>query len=119
VRITGRAKDVIKCSGYSVFAREVEEALSSHPAVARCAVFGSRIPRRRGAGGGGGVPAQLPPLGGELLAWGQRHLAAYKAPRRVYLVEQGGLPQGVTEKVLKRVLRERYAAEPSTRRGPD
>jgi acyl-CoA synthetase (AMP-forming)/AMP-acid ligase II len=110
VRITGRAKDVIKCSGYSVFAREVEEALSSHPAVARCAVFGVPHPEK------GEAPVAVVecrpnfrPSEEELLAWGQGHLAAYKAPRRVYLVEPGGLPQGVTEKVLKRVLRERYA----------
>ena len=112
VRITGRAKDVIKCSGYSVFAREVEEALSSHPAVARCAVFGVPHPEK-GEAPVAVVECRLNfrPSEAELLAWGQRHLAAYKAPRRVYLVEQGGLPQGVTEKVLKRVLRERYAGE--------
>jgi len=31
----GRMKDVIKSGGYSVYARELEEAILAHPAVAR------------------------------------------------------------------------------------
>lgn len=112
IRLTGRAKDVIKCSGYSISAREVEEVLSSHPAVARCAAIGVPHPEK------GELPVAVvecrPGLSAseaELLGWGQRHLAAYKAPRWVRIVEPGALPQGVTEKVLKRLLRERYGGE--------
>ncbi len=112
VRLTGRAKDVIKCGGYSVYASEVEEALASHPAVARAAVIGVPHPDK------GEAPvavlecrAGFSPAEDELLAWCRSRLAAYKVPRRVHQVDPGSLPQGVTEKVLKRVLRERYASD--------
>jgi long-chain acyl-CoA synthetase len=47
----------------------------------------------------------------ELLAWCRTRLGLYKAPRRIHILEKGAMPQGVTEKVLKRVLRERYAGD--------
>jgi len=40
IRIVGRMKDVIKSGGYSVYARELEEAILAHPAVARAIAFG-------------------------------------------------------------------------------
>jgi acyl-CoA synthetase (AMP-forming)/AMP-acid ligase II len=111
VRLAGRAKDVIKCGGYSVYASEVEEALASHPAVARVAVIG--LPHSDK----GEVPvavlecrAGFSPAEDELLAWCRSRLPAYKVPRRIHQVDPGSLPQGVTEKVLKRVLRERFAS---------
>ena len=112
VRLVGRAKDVIKCGGYSVYAPEVEEVIATHPAVASAAVVGVPHPDK------GEVPIAIAelrqgvtPHEGELLAWCRARLAPYKAPRRIHLVEPGALPQGVTEKVLKRVLRERYGGD--------
>ena len=40
IRLVGRMKDVIKSGGYSVYVRELEEAIAAHPAVARAAAFG-------------------------------------------------------------------------------
>lgn len=112
VRLAGRAKDVIKCGGYSVYAREVEEVIMAHPAVANAAVIGAPHPEK------GEVAIAIAELRQgaatreeELLGWCRVRLAPYKAPRRIHLVEPGALPQGVTEKVLKRVLRERYGGE--------
>ncbi len=112
VRLTGRAKDVIKCGGYSVLASEVEDVLTLHPAVARAAVIGVPHPDK------GEVPVAILELQPgsetaerELLAWCSSRLAAYKVPRAVRLAEPGSLPQGVTEKVLKRQLREQHAGE--------
>ena len=112
VRLTGRSKDVIKHGGYSVFAREVEEALASHPSVVRAAVIG--IPHDEKGEVPVAVVECLPGSTQEedaLLAWCKQRLAAYKVPRAVHIVAPGGLPQGVTEKVLKTVLRQRFASE--------
>ena len=40
IRLVGRMKDVIKSGGYSVYVRELEEAMLAHPAVARAVAFG-------------------------------------------------------------------------------
>ena len=40
ITIVDRKKDMIVRNGYNVYPREVEEVLSTHPAVAMCAVFG-------------------------------------------------------------------------------
>ena len=44
IRLVGRMKDVIKSGGYSVYVRELEEAVLAHPAVARAVAFG--LPHR-------------------------------------------------------------------------
>lgn len=115
VRLVGRAKDVIKYGGYTIMPGEVEEVLHSHPAILRAAVVG--IPHADK----GEEPlavvecrSESPPAEEELRSWCRQRLASYKIPRRIHMVEAGALPQGVTEKVLKRVLREQYGgiAEP-------
>ena len=112
IRLVGRMKDVIKSGGYSVYARELEEAIVAHPAVARAAAFG--LPHNEK----GEVPAAAVELHlgskaneGELLDWCRQNLAAYKAPRRIWILESGSLPQNHTEKVLRRTLKERFAGE--------
>jgi acyl-CoA synthetase (AMP-forming)/AMP-acid ligase II len=112
VRIVGRMKEVIKSGGYSVYVRELEEAILAHPAVARAAAFG--LPHAEK----GEIPvaavelhAGSPASESELLEWCRRNLAAYKAPRRIWIVAAGELPQNHTGKVLRRALRERFSAE--------
>ena len=46
IRLVGRIKDVIKSGGYSVYVRELEEAIVSHPAVSRAAAFGIVHPEK-------------------------------------------------------------------------
>jgi acyl-CoA synthetase (AMP-forming)/AMP-acid ligase II len=112
IRLVGRMKDVIKSGGYSVYVRELEEAIAAHPAVARVAAFG--LPHKEK----GEIPAAAVELRegsatseNELLEWCRQNLAAYKAPRRIWVLEAGGLPLNHTGKVLRRELRERYSAE--------
>jgi len=112
VRIVGRIKDVIKSGGYSVYVRELEEAILAHPAVARAAAFG--LPHKDK----GEIPAAAVELRvgsdaseADLLEWCKLNLAPYKAPRRIWILDSGGLPQNHTGKVLRRTLRERFAAE--------
>ncbi len=111
-RLVGRMKDVIKSGGYSVYVRELEEAMMTHPAVARATAFG--LPHAEK----GEIPVGVVELHdgststeGELLDWCRRSLAPYKAPRRIWILEAGGIPQNHTGKVLRRELQERFAGE--------
>jgi len=112
IRLVGRLKDVIKSGGYSVYVRELEEALAAHPAVVRAAAFGQPHPEK------GEIPVAVVELHAdnetseaELLDWCRQKLAPYKAPRRIWIVEAGDMPQNHTGKVLRRALRERFAGE--------
>jgi long-chain acyl-CoA synthetase len=110
IRLVGRAKDVIKTGGYSVYVRELEETILSHPAVARAVAFG--LPHNEK----GEVPVAAVELNpgsalneSDLLGWCRGNLAAYKSPRRIWIVDPGELPQNHTGKYLRRVLQERFA----------
>jgi acyl-CoA synthetase (AMP-forming)/AMP-acid ligase II len=112
IRLVGRMKDVIKSGGYSVYVRELEEAIVAHPAVARAAAFG--LPHKEK----GEIPAAAVELHqgsstseNDLLDWCRKNLAAYKAPRRIWILETGALPHNHTGKLLRRALKERFAAE--------
>jgi len=100
-----RKKDVVKAGGYSVFSREVEEEIRSHPKVDEAAVVGIPHPTKVEI-----VAAVCTPLPGEeltseeLLAWCRENIAEYKAPRFIEVRSQ--MPYGMTLKVLKRVLRD-------------
>jgi acyl-CoA synthetase (AMP-forming)/AMP-acid ligase II len=105
-------KDVIKSGGYSVYARELEEAVEAHPAVARAVAFG--LPHKEK----GEIPVAAVELHpdslaseSDLLDWCRERLAPYKAPRRIWIVEVGGLPQNHNGKVLRRALQERFSQE--------
>ena len=110
IRLAGRQKDVIKSGGYSVYIRELEEAISAHPSVARAAAFGLPHPEK------GEVPVAAVELhpGSDisentLLDWCRQNLAPYKAPRRIWILPPGGLPQNHTGKLLRRVLQEQFS----------
>jgi long-chain acyl-CoA synthetase len=47
----------------------------------------------------------------ELPEWCRGKLAGYKAPRRIWILESGGLPRNDNGKLLQRVLRERFSQE--------
>jgi len=108
VAFVGRAKDVIKNGGYSVYAVEVEQALEEHPAVAEAAVLG--VPDERK---GERVVAVVRLRQGatlaeeELLSFARERLSAYKVPHSVHVVDD--LPRTGTEKVQKARLRELFS----------
>lgn len=103
----GRLKEMIKCSGYSVFPEDVEVLLLKHPAVAQNAVIGVPDPAR-----GESVKAfivlkeeykgKVTP--DEIIQWSKEHMAAYKYPRHVEF--RDNLPASGTGKVLRRLLKE-------------
>jgi acyl-CoA synthetase (AMP-forming)/AMP-acid ligase II len=110
VTITDRLKDMYVSGGFNVYPAEVEAVLRSHPSVGQVAVIG--LPDRRM--GEVGLALVVPPADGaapgledDLTAWAREHLANYKVPRTVRLVD--ALPVNAGGKVLKRELRLQYA----------
>lgn len=110
--LTDRVKDMIVSGGENVYPIEVEEVLSQHPDVADVAVIG--VPDEHW---GEAVKALVigrdgqAPSPADLLAFARARLAGYKLPRSIEVVDD--LPRTPTGKVLKRELRERYAAPAS------
>jgi long-chain acyl-CoA synthetase len=99
--IVDRKKELIIRGGYNVYPREIEEVLYEHPAVREAAVVGIPHPE---LGEEVGAAVALKPDAraseDELRDFVKGHVAAYKYPRRVWLVEE--LPKGPTGKILKR-----------------
>jgi len=112
IRLVGRSKDVIKSGGYSIYVRELEEVVLAHPQVARAAAFG--LPHKeKGEIAVAAVELHSGASVGEteLVDWCRQNLAAYKAPRRIWILDAGSMPQNHNGKTLRRELRERFAAE--------
>lgn len=101
--ITGRLKEMIIVGGENVFPREVEEVLCRQPAVAAAGVCGVQDDIR-----GEVVVAFVELEEGmvanpeELRTWCREHLAGYKCPREVHIVDQ--LPRNPTGKIMRREL---------------
>src|SRR5437016_5423284 len=112
--IVDRKKDLILCSGYNVYPREVEEVLFMHPAVAEAAAIGVPDAYR-----GESVKAFVVLKGGmhatedEIVAFCKERLAAFKVPKAVEFTTD--LPKSLVGKVLRRELRERELAKPKAR----
>lgn len=97
----GRKDDIIKSFGYRVSPYEIERVLKSHPAVADCASVGEEIEKDKVL-----VVAYLilhpgsTTTADELLAFGREHLAAYKAPKTIYIATD--FPRTKNGKILRR-----------------
>jgi acyl-CoA synthetase (AMP-forming)/AMP-acid ligase II len=109
IYVTDRIKDMIISGGENIYPAEIERVLAEHPSVGDCAVIG--VPDDRW----GEVPkAVVVPAPGRtvdvdaLLGYCRTHLAAFKCPKSVDLVDE--LPRNPTGKVLKKDLRKPYWA---------
>jgi long-chain acyl-CoA synthetase len=99
--IVDRKKEMIIRGGFNVYPREIEEALYEHPAVAEAAVIGmphDSLGEEIGAAVALKPGASATPE--ELQAFVKERVAAYKYPRKVWLVDE--LPKGPTGKILRR-----------------
>lgn len=103
LRITDRAKEMIKVRGFQVAPAEIEAVLHGHPDVEDCAVFGT--PAADGEAIIAAVTARGPIDAEALIALVGDRLASYKRPRHVVVVDE--IPRLPSGKVLRRVLRER------------
>jgi malonyl-CoA/methylmalonyl-CoA synthetase len=104
LRIVGRSKDLIISGGLNVYPKEVEDVLDELPGVVESAVVGVPDPDFGEAVvavviAEPGVALDAAVLRGEA----RRHLAAFKVPKRVVLVD--ALPRNAMGKVEKAKLR--------------
>jgi acyl-CoA synthetase (AMP-forming)/AMP-acid ligase II len=103
LRITDRAKEMIKVRGFQIAPAEIEAVLHGHPAVADCAVFG--VPdAANGEAVVAAVTTRAPVPADELHALVAERLASYKRLSRVEFVDE--IPRLPSGKVLRRVLKE-------------
>jgi fatty-acyl-CoA synthase len=105
IELRDRAKDIIISGGENISSVEIEQALSSHPAVLEVAVVAAADEKW------GEVPVAFVALrdgagvtAAELTDHVRAQLARFKAPKRIVF---GALPKTATGKVQKNVLRER------------
>jgi fatty-acyl-CoA synthase len=101
--ITGRASDMYISGGSNIDPREVEEKILAHPQVRAVGVVGAPDADWGEVGYAvavvdDGLPAE------ELLGWCREHMARYKAPKVVHVVDE--LPTTAYGKVTTPVLRE-------------
>jgi O-succinylbenzoic acid--CoA ligase len=102
--VLGRADDVIVTGGENVDPEEVEAALLRHPEVAEAAVAGVADPEWGQAVAAWVVPrAGAHPTLDALRAAARDHLASYKLPRHLIVVDS--LPRTATGKVRRVALR--------------
>jgi len=116
LRVTGRRKDIIIRKGENVSARELEDLLAAHPAVAEVAVvavpdavageIACAVLRLRP----GARPPTLAEVGEHLTAGG---LSRRKLPERLEVVAD--FPRTASGKIVKRALRERLGGQVTRR----
>jgi len=112
LRIVGRSKDMFIVGGFNAYPAEIENLLLGNPDVQQVAVIGIPDERLGEVGMAFVVARSGSEVGGEeIVAWAREHMANYKVPRVVELVD--ALPLNATGKVMKNVLRERAADRPS------
>ena len=95
-----RKKHVILRGGYTVYPRQVEEALVAHPSVREAVVIGVPHPTLGEEVAALVVPASDGCDAASLKTWARERVAAYAYPRVVVLVED--LPRSPNGKVLRR-----------------
>lgn len=111
--VVDRAKDMIITGGENVYSVEVEQALSSHPAVLECAVFG--VPHEQW---GEVVRAAVVLKQGtvateeEILTSIRPIVSNYKVPKSIEFLSE--LPKSGAGKILKRVIRDEYLNQQTT-----
>lgn len=109
----GRKDDIINTFGYRVSPHEIERVMKNHPQVADCAATGEELSRDKVL-----VAAYVILQPGsaatadELAAYAREHLAAYKAPKIVYLVTD--FPRTKNGKVMRQHLVPSLAVARST-----
>lgn len=110
IEVRDRTKDIIISGGENISSIEVENAISSHPAVLEAAVIAAphakwgEVPVAFVAARTGSTVSEE-----EIIAWVRERLAHFKAPKAVLF---GDLPKTSTGKIRKSDLRDQVASSP-------
>lgn len=106
LKIVDRKKDMINVSGFNVYPNEVEDVITSHPAILEAAVIGHDDPKS-----GEVVHAYVVKTKkdsditeAQIIAYCHENLAGYKVPKRIFFKDE--LPKTNVGKVLRRKVRE-------------
>jgi long-chain acyl-CoA synthetase len=103
--IVDRKKDMIICSGYNVYPREIEEVLYQHPKIQEACILGVPDAYR-----GETVKAFVVlrekerATTEEIIEFCQKNMAKYKVPTQIEFRKE--LPKSHVGKVLRKILRE-------------
>jgi acyl-CoA synthetase (AMP-forming)/AMP-acid ligase II len=108
LKITDRKKDMFIMGGFNVSPAEVERSLMEFAKIGQVAVVGMPDEHFGEVGAAFVIPAEGVVLDAdEVSAYAREHLANYKVPRRVMLVDS--FPLNATGKVLKTELRKQVS----------
>lgn len=116
LKIVGRKKDMILCSGFNVYPDEIDRVLMAHPKVFEACTIGVPDEKR-----GETVKAFVVAQPGQTLteqeldSWCRQELAAYKVPHEWEFRPE--LPKSSMMKLLRRVLRDEELAKRARRGG--
>ena len=106
VTITDRIKDMFIVGGFNAYPAEIEGLMLDHPDLAQVAIVGVPDSRMGEVGMAFVVPTAGHAVDADaVLAWAREHMANFKVPRYLEVVDE--LPLNASGKVLKFELRER------------
>ncbi|MGH2390439.1 MAG: acyl--CoA ligase [Chloroflexota bacterium] len=106
--LTGRIKELILRGGENIAPREIDEVLLTHPAVAEAIAFGL-ADEKYGEEVAAAVVLREPATPEELLAHCRERLAAFKAPKTIYITDQ--IPRTATGKIQRRIVAAAFAGK--------
>ncbi|HTW89031.1 MAG TPA: acyl--CoA ligase [Candidatus Binataceae bacterium] len=98
LRLVGRLKEMINRGGEKISPLEIDDLLLTHPQVAEAVSFGVEHPSWGEEVAAAVVLRESVP-DGELLAFCKAHLAEYKCPKKIYVVE--AIPRTATGKIQR------------------
>ena len=118
IYVVDRKKDMIISGGENIYSAELENVLAAHPKVAEVAIIGVPDPKWGETPMAVIVPRDPddPPTDAEVETHCRAHLAPYKRPHRLVLVDS--LPRNANGKVIKARLRQQYGALDAHDAGP-
>jgi acyl-CoA synthetase (AMP-forming)/AMP-acid ligase II len=106
LHLKARIKELINRGGEKIAPLEIDEVMLTHPAVAEAVAFGMPHPTW-GEEVAVAVVLKEPQNEGALIEHCKKHLADFKVPKRVVIVEK--IPRTATGKIQRRAVAEALA----------